>query len=140
MGLLNRFLFEDTAPDRFVTLFYLRLDPKARSIEYASAGHEAGYVLDASGFLRRTLRSTGYALGMFEHTEYPLVPRLYLAPGDTIVLLSDGLTEARTSGSCRLRPKRSARVLRGPDLPDAPTVSPTHAPARKSCHLGRTQS
>src|SRR5436309_1624416 len=43
----NGVLAEDVGQERFITLFMARLDPRTRSLNYASAGHPTGYVLDA---------------------------------------------------------------------------------------------
>ena len=92
----NGILAEDVGSERFITLFFGRLDPKNRSLAYASAGHPAGYVLDARGELSATLKRTGIPLGMKPDTVYVTTSELALAPGSLVLLLTDGLEE--TSG------------------------------------------
>jgi sigma-B regulation protein RsbU (phosphoserine phosphatase) len=63
-------------------------------LTYANAGHSPGYVLDPSGDVRRRMPGTGLPLGIrpnerfVESTDFPL------DPGEIVVLLSDGVTEA----------------------------------------------
>jgi phosphoserine phosphatase RsbU/P len=53
-----------------------------------------GCVLDASGAVRCLLDSTGLPLGMFAETTYRTGAEIPLEPGDVIVLLTDGVSEA----------------------------------------------
>lgn len=92
---LNAFLLEDTAEERFVTLLLALVDPVRRSLVYASAGHIDGYVLDAAGSPRRQLSSTSPPLGLFPDAEFHPCGPLPLGCGDTIALLTDGVTEAQ---------------------------------------------
>lgn len=92
---LNPFLYGDLQHDRqFVTLFLALLDPAARALVYASAGHPPAFVLDATGAVKATLHSTGRPLGLFDGICYPTSGRLMLEPGDLLALLTDGVTEA----------------------------------------------
>lgn len=93
LELVNRCLVADQVPDHFVTAFLMRLDPAARSLSYASAGHMPGYLLDARGRTRAVLDSTGFPLGIDPEAGYPAfdVP---LGPGDLLLLVTDGIVEA----------------------------------------------
>lgn len=90
--LLNRALSNDT--DKFVTLFLAKLDPAARSMEYAGAGHLPGYVLDAQGNVVRRLESTGVPLAILPDASYPAETAPPLKPGEMVLLLTDGIVEA----------------------------------------------
>jgi PAS domain S-box-containing protein len=93
LGCLNRSLAGSLSGNRFVTMFLGRIDPQTRSLEYASAGHETGYLLRYSGDIGAVLGSTVPPLGIFPAQEFcsQVVP---LEHGDTIVLLTDGITES----------------------------------------------
>jgi sigma-B regulation protein RsbU (phosphoserine phosphatase) len=80
-----------------MTLLLTRLDPRARTLAYASAGHVTGYVLDRSGEVREELKSTGIPLGMFAEHAFPSGPTLSLEPDEIVVLFTDGVTEAGES-------------------------------------------
>src|SRR5262249_41296724 len=70
LTLANRALADDIGEDWFVTLLLARLDPGARTLLYASAGHPAGYVLDPAGNVRTLLPSNGLPLGIETGTRY----------------------------------------------------------------------
>ena len=61
-------------------------------MEYVNAGHLPPLVRRVSGAIDR-LDGGGMALGMFEHATYE-VRRVIIDPGDTVVLYTDGITEA----------------------------------------------
>ncbi|HNQ87521.1 MAG TPA: SpoIIE family protein phosphatase [Verrucomicrobiota bacterium] len=95
LGAANRVLIEDLADsDRFVTVLMARLDPAARRLAYASAGHPAGLLLDATGAVKQRLTRTGRALGMSPDSAFPDVTGIPLAEGDVLVLMTDGIEEA----------------------------------------------
>jgi sigma-B regulation protein RsbU (phosphoserine phosphatase) len=94
---LNVLLWEDTENERFVTLLLAILDPIHRRLTFSSAGHIPGYVLDASGTPRHTLKATGTPLGLFDDARFPPGPEISLASGDLVVLLTDGATEAQNA-------------------------------------------
>jgi len=89
---VNRLICEDVEPGRFVTLFFGVIDPAAGEIRHASAGHNPPLVMSAAGG-ERWLSEGGLPLGVSPEAEYQsAVARL--APGDVLVIYSDGVTEA----------------------------------------------
>jgi sigma-B regulation protein RsbU (phosphoserine phosphatase) len=90
---LNEILVVDSDVKDYVTLLVARLDPRARTLAYASAGHVTGYLLDRGGEVRESLESTGIPLGMFRERHFPSSRILSLEPGDAVVLFTDGITE-----------------------------------------------
>jgi PAS domain S-box-containing protein len=90
----NSILAEDVGSERYITLFLGRLDPKQRTLAYASAGHSAGYVLNGEGVIKATLRRTGVPLGIQPDTRYESRPDLQLESGDIVLLLTDGIEES----------------------------------------------
>lgn len=93
LGCVNRSLVPSLGGNRFVTMFIARLDPRNRLMEYASAGHEPGWVLKRSGEIGAVLGSTAPPLGLFPGQEFGPSQAVALEEGDTIVLLTDGITE-----------------------------------------------
>ncbi len=75
-------------------MFLGRIDPQKRTLEYASAGHEQGYLLRYSGDIGGVLASTAPPLGLFPDQLYCSAPAVPLEHGDTVVLLTDGITES----------------------------------------------
>jgi sigma-B regulation protein RsbU (phosphoserine phosphatase) len=90
---LNEILVVDSDVKDYLTLLVARIDPRARTLVYASAGHVTGYLLDRDGEVRESLESTGIPLGMFKERRFPSSPTLSLEPGETVVLFTDGITE-----------------------------------------------
>ncbi len=89
---VNHALCTQTPSNMFVSVLYAILDPAARTLTYASAGHNPALYRRASGEIER-LPHTGIVLGMFEHQTWE--DRVFkLAPGDTFVAYTDGLTDA----------------------------------------------
>src|SRR5437764_10821030 len=87
----NRIFCESTLAGQFATLVVGRAAQDG-SVEFVSAGHLP--VLHIHGDGATPKNSTGVPLGRFCNTRFP-VHRLTLAHGDTLVLYTDGLTEAR---------------------------------------------
>ena len=88
---LNRHLHEVTGGFRFATLFYAEWNPAELKLRYINAGHNAPILLTAEGTER--LRADCPPLGIFEENQIQ-ERQVILRPGDTLVLFSDGLTEA----------------------------------------------
>jgi serine phosphatase RsbU (regulator of sigma subunit) len=113
LDLVNQALFEDVRHDyRFTTLMFVRLAPGRRSFVYVSAGHPAGYVLDSSGAIRVTLPSTAMPLGILPTAVFPAVGPLELEAGDLMLLLTDGILEARTSEGTLFGVNQALEVVR----------------------------
>ena len=90
---VNRMLVADLGDSYFVTLLLAHFDFGHRVLSYASAGHVPGFVLNASGDLEATLDSTGIPLGILEGSGFA-TKFLPVKPGEVVVLLTDGATEA----------------------------------------------
>ena len=89
MNHANRLFCESTTAGQFATLIvgYGTADGR---VEYVSAGHLPLFHLSSSGVHPR--EATGVPLGMFGNTEFH-VCQLQLAPGDKLLMYTDGLTE-----------------------------------------------
>jgi sigma-B regulation protein RsbU (phosphoserine phosphatase) len=101
---LNRVLASDFPAGRFVTMVYAVLDPAARTVTFANAGHLRPLFIDDTGprFLD-TEQGMPLGLGFGEYSE----TRVPLSPGSRLLFYSDGITEAVNAeqdeyGSCRL--------------------------------------
>jgi serine phosphatase RsbU (regulator of sigma subunit) len=89
---LNVQIARHSPPSRFITLFYAVYDPRTGGIVYVNAGQTPPLVYRRVGTFER-LASTGVALGMFEASRYA-AESTRLAPGESLILYSDGITEA----------------------------------------------
>ncbi|MCG6928121.1 MAG: SpoIIE family protein phosphatase [Acidobacteria bacterium] len=89
---VGRRLNARTPPERYATAIVASLDPKTGVLSYTNAGHNAGLLIRADGSAER-LEGTGLPLGLFPIAEYERKD-VTLAPGDLVVLYTDGITEA----------------------------------------------
>ena len=95
LGTANDRIVSDTHTDMFVTVFYAILDPATGTLTYCNAGHNPPYLLDAqSGNVTHALSRTGPPLGISKEMTWGQAT-IQLAPGDALVLYTDGLTEAQ---------------------------------------------
>jgi sigma-B regulation protein RsbU (phosphoserine phosphatase) len=94
MQAIGKSLASDFQHGRFVTMVLALLNPHTNQLEFANAGHAPALHYRASDGSFRHLESTGLPLGVLEDSECPLGPVIDLAPGDLIVLGTDGIVEA----------------------------------------------
>ena len=92
MQRLNLQICRHSPSSRFITLFYAAYNPSTGRLTYVNAGQTPPLLRRADGTYER-LESTGVALGMFEGSTFG-AEQTALAPGDMLVLYSDGITEA----------------------------------------------
>ena len=106
---LNSLILRNIAGDRFITFFYAQLDGPTRRLRYANAGHNAPIVLHRDGTHDR-LREGGGVLGIFPVQTYAL-GFIELAPGDRLILFTDGVTEACCSDDEEFGEARLLKLL-----------------------------
>jgi sigma-B regulation protein RsbU (phosphoserine phosphatase) len=102
---LNQFLLDRTGGDKYATLFYSLLHDDG-ILSYVNAAQCPPMVVRANG-QHLELDATGMPVGLMEGAEFT-VESLRLAPGDHVVIYSDGVTEAQNRnreffGKTRLR-------------------------------------
>jgi sigma-B regulation protein RsbU (phosphoserine phosphatase) len=92
---VNRALCRQKDLRRFVTLFYALYDSSTRVLTYTNAGHNPPLVLRRDGSCER-LPIGGTVTGIFDEGTFE-EGKVTLAPGDRLVLYTDGITEARSA-------------------------------------------
>lgn len=92
----NRILTEDHLARLFLSALYARLDIASGRVTYANAGHDHPLLIRSGGGEVSELDAPGVILGAFRRIVLDdcLVE---LAPGDTLVFYTDGVTEARNA-------------------------------------------
>ena len=93
----------------FVTLFFGVLDPQTGQLMYVNAGHYSPFVFNSGG-IKTTLRPSGPAIGLVKDASYD-VRQLQLAPGDTLLAYTDGITEARNPEQEAYTTERLVKML-----------------------------
>jgi serine phosphatase RsbU (regulator of sigma subunit)/catechol 2,3-dioxygenase-like lactoylglutathione lyase family enzyme len=89
---VNQLFFENTIESAYATLFFAEYDNRAHRLRYANCGHLPGLLLRSDNTLDR-LNSTCTVLGLFKDWDCS-IGESTLNPGDTLVLYTDGVTEA----------------------------------------------
>ena len=102
---VNDALCAEDVGGMFVTCFYGVLDTRSGSIEMCNAGHNPPYILRADGLVEPTPQAGGFMLGMFADTAYESAT-VHLGPGDSLVLYTDGVTEAVNAGDDQYEEER----------------------------------
>ncbi len=88
---VNRFLCDHSEVGRYATMFFGVLDEQGH-LEFINAGHPSP-ILIRRGVAEEAFTEGSYPVGLVPEAEYTAVC-LKLEPGDTLVLFSDGVTEA----------------------------------------------
>lgn len=113
---LNRLLVQDFPSGRFVTMVYAVLDPQARTITFANAGHPHPLLVDQKG--PRFLNTAGglpLGIACSEYTE----TQISLAEGSRLLFYSDGISEATGADDQEYGTERLQRYIADTD----PTAS-----------------
>ena len=90
--LLNNTLTDDCPSNRFVTLFYGELDAEGREFHYVNAGHNPPLLFGSDALV--TLEEGGPILGFRKDLTFD-AGIVHIAPGQTLVMYTDGVVEAQ---------------------------------------------
>ena len=90
---VNDLLYGENEAQMFVTLLYAIYNPETGEFTYASGGHDAPLVVRPDGSTELLPLTGGVALGVMPDLEYGQ-RTVTLEHGETIVLYTDGVTEA----------------------------------------------
>lgn len=121
VGRVNEVLASEfSASDMFATLFFARFLPDGRRVFWSNAGHNPPLLLRGNGDVE-TLDPCGPALGIVAGARFQDIDQ-HMAPGDVLLLYTDGVVEARDAerrffGNTRLieaaqRPAANAAEIR----------------------------
>jgi sigma-B regulation protein RsbU (phosphoserine phosphatase) len=110
IGRVNRELCQDNSDMMFVTLFFAMLAPCSGALEYCNAGHNPPYRLNGPA-LETIEGPRGIILGIRPDAGYQ-TGRLSLAPGETVYVFTDGVTEANNATEELFSEARLEAVLR----------------------------
>lgn len=89
----NRLIYLSTDPEKFATLFFAVLDATGGALAFCNAGHEYPMLFKKSGGPPARLVTGGMALGVLEEFPYE-EDAARMDPGDTLIVYSDGITDA----------------------------------------------
>ncbi|RME89217.1 MAG: GAF domain-containing protein [Candidatus Hydrogenedentota bacterium] len=92
----NDLVFQNSKSGMFVTLFYALYNARTRLLQYASAGHNEQLIFRSDTHEFEMMHAKGSPLGVIPselHGEFG-TGKAYLAPGDMLILYTDGVVEA----------------------------------------------
>ncbi len=103
---INDVIYQNTAPDKFITAFFCLLDPASNVLAYVNAGHNPPLLFKSDGVV--SLDQGGVILGIMPSLIPYDVGVVRFAPGDLLVMYTDGVSEAFNArldeyGEARLR-------------------------------------
>jgi serine phosphatase RsbU (regulator of sigma subunit) len=90
---VNRLLHAENESEMFVSLFYGVIDLRAGRVAFCNGGHNPPLLKGAACDVRRLVAGRGSVLGVLGGTAYEGTT-CAIAPGDTLLLYTDGVTEA----------------------------------------------
>jgi len=88
---LNKHIHRWSAENKFITMLMISIDRESETVQFVNAGHNPAYVLSAGRI--EQVRSHGLPIGILPQTRY-IAQTLPFPAGSTVVLYSDGITEA----------------------------------------------
>ena len=92
---VNRLFHENSGDNAYATLFFGNYDDATRRLSYLNCGHPPPLLLRGGGdqVIMERLDSTSTVIGLFSNFDCRVVEK-QLAPGDVLIIYSDGITEA----------------------------------------------
>ena len=115
---VNKLFYQSTDQASYATLFFADYDDSTQVLRYANCGHLPPLLLRAGKAGQthtiESLAATTTVLGLFEDWKCEIA-ETRLSPGDTVLLYTDGITEATNAndeefGEARLRPALCSRA------------------------------
>jgi phosphoserine phosphatase RsbU/P len=110
---MNRHLVRDVADSgRFMTLFYLSINPSQMALCWVRAGHDPALLFDASSGEFEELKGAGIALGVESDVSYDEYRKNDLKEGQVIAIGTDGVWEASNKDGEMFGRERFKEVIR----------------------------
>lgn len=123
---MNKRFEADTGGAIFMSLFVALLDPVGKTFVYANAGQNAPALLEGTGSKVVELERTGVALGIDAGGGYGISGPVTFRPGDTLVLATDGILEARRGDDFYGKRRLEETVRKHRDLPSKELIAAVH--------------
>jgi sigma-B regulation protein RsbU (phosphoserine phosphatase) len=98
----------------FATVFFGLLDPVSGELLYINAGHESAFVISGDS-LEKRLEPTGPAVGMLPNMDFR-IESITLARGDSLLLYTDGITDALSPSEEQFAEPRLVEAATSPAL------------------------
>ena len=106
---VNRHFYKSTQPSHYATAFFAIYDPPTRQLSYANCGHPAALVVPGV----RMLETTATVVGIIGDAFDVEVETITLSRGDTLLVFTDGITEAGIDRGEEFGQARIEKLLEG---------------------------
>lgn len=90
---VNTMLIPESDLTTFVTVFFGIMDTRTGHVRYSNGGHNLPYLVRSDGTVEEVENTAGLLLGKIDFIEFE-TKEFTLAPGDKIMMFTDGVTEA----------------------------------------------
>lgn len=110
---VNALLCQRNDTMQFVTVFMGVLDTATGELTWCDCGHPPVFLVGGTGVRERLDDRSGPPLGAFEEAQYA-IHQCHVAPGETIVLYTDGVTEAMNAAEAFYGEDRLVNLLAAP--------------------------
>jgi sigma-B regulation protein RsbU (phosphoserine phosphatase) len=115
LGGMNRLLSKQMPSGRFVTMASCTYEPSSGKLQWARAGHPPALVRRAATNRVEQLLGDGFAIGFLDDVEYAML-ETELEPGDSLLMFTDGLSEAQNRSGLTFGLERLADALQQTSL------------------------
>ena len=119
---VNQLFYSNSVDSSYATIFFAEYDELMCRLRYANCGHYSALLIDCHGAVER-LESTCTVLGLFSEWSCSIAER-QLAPGDALILYTDGVTESLNQSDEEFGEQRLIEAAkRHIGLPAGPMIS-----------------
>lgn len=112
MEIVNDVLSGESVDSMFVTVFYGIFNIKTGEINYCNCGHNSPYILHENGSVEMLKSHINIVLGAFEGMKFQN-DKMILEKGDSLVLYTDGVTEAENLNQEQFGEAKLEQVIGG---------------------------
>jgi sigma-B regulation protein RsbU (phosphoserine phosphatase) len=123
---VNTYVTRDSSQTgRFMSMFFLEIDPKSKSLRWVRAGHEPALVFEPAGKTFAELNGKGMALGVDEDFQFEEFSQSDWKADDIILIGTDGIHEARNESGEMFGQERLRDIIRRHAEASAKTIRDT---------------
>jgi len=123
---INAYVTRDSSrTGNFMSLFFLEIDAKSKSLRWVRAGHEPALVFQQAGKKFAELNGKGMALGVVEDFQYDEFSQRGWNSADIILIGTDGISESRNKNGEMFGQERLRDIIRHHADASAKTIRDT---------------
>ncbi|CAB1071667.1 Serine phosphatase RsbU, regulator of sigma subunit [Olavius algarvensis Delta 1 endosymbiont] len=121
---VNKYVTRDSSrTGRFMSMFFLEIDPKNQILKWVRAGHDAALFYDRAGKTFAELNGNGMVLGVDEAYRYEEFSRQGWQAGDIILIGTDGIHETRNEDDQMFGQQRLQEIIQRHAAADAKDIN-----------------